>query len=197
MRVFILTLGTRGDFEQFLALGLELRGRGHDVVLGTSGFYATQVREVGIDCVQVGQGTQDELLAILRSLAEVRDKTERARLYARRWLRPQLAPFVERIDSFAAGVDYFVSNLKLVLQRQGRIVPGAAVTYDPPGSLDDLLQYGTRDHGPSIIDLVALNKELVDPQEAWDRRYQFTGFWRDEQPEHAPPSGLAEFVEAG
>ena len=43
MRVFLLTLGTRGDFELFFSLGCELRRRGHSVLLGSSHFYADRV----------------------------------------------------------------------------------------------------------------------------------------------------------
>src|SRR5690349_2758304 len=35
MRILLLRLGTRGDVQPFVALGRELRGRGHDVSLCT------------------------------------------------------------------------------------------------------------------------------------------------------------------
>src|SRR5262249_36894403 len=74
MRVFMLTLGTQGDFELFRILGRELRGRGHRVVLGTSECYAARTREAGLEWERVGAGTWEELHAVLQSLAPVADR---------------------------------------------------------------------------------------------------------------------------
>ena len=38
MRIAIQTLGTRGDVQPYVALGLGLRRAGHDVVLATADF---------------------------------------------------------------------------------------------------------------------------------------------------------------
>jgi sterol 3beta-glucosyltransferase len=86
----------------------------------------------------------------------------------------------------------------MVMQRDGAILPGAAVSYDPPGSIDDLPRYGTQNHGGRILDLVAMPKALVDPDDRWGAHYRFTGFWMPQaQPEWMPPPALAAFVEAG
>src|SRR5437879_4389321 len=135
MRVFILTLGTRGDLELFLILGRELRRRGHTVILGTSRFHAARVGEAQLECVPLGDGTQDEVVAILRSLSSVADKNQRTHLLYQRWLQPLLAEAKQQITLTAGGADYFISNLKMILRRQGAILPGAAITYDPPGDI--------------------------------------------------------------
>jgi hypothetical protein len=54
MRVFLLTLGTRGDFELFFSLGCELRRRGHSVLLGSSSFYAERVAAAGLTWAPMG-----------------------------------------------------------------------------------------------------------------------------------------------
>jgi UDP:flavonoid glycosyltransferase YjiC (YdhE family) len=196
MRIVILALGTRGDLESFLILGGELRRRGHQVILGTSPFHAARVQESGLEWEQVGVSTQDQLLSILRGLSAVRDKRQRIQLYFGRWLQPQLAAALPRITTLAAGADYFISNLKLVLSRQGKIVPGAAVSYDPPGSLEELPKYGTGEHDGMILDLVAMSQPLVDPQDQWGEQYRFTGFWQDERPcDWHPPAELIEFLD--
>src|SRR5688572_1833153 len=99
MKVFILTLGTRGDLELFLSLGLELHRRGHAVALGTSAFYRQTVEAAGLAAVPVGAGQRQQLCALLAALAAVRDRTERTRQYFRRWLRPQLATGAAAIAS--------------------------------------------------------------------------------------------------
>ncbi|HSC71495.1 MAG TPA: glycosyltransferase [Candidatus Methylomirabilis sp.] len=198
MHIFILTLGTRGDFELFLMLGRELRRRGHHVVMGTSEFYAPGTREAGIEWARIGNGSLDEMVSILRSLSPVQDRTQRTYLYYSRWLRPQLSISRNQITSIAAGADYFISNLKMVLQRGDRILPGAFVTYDPPGDITDLAKYGSQNHEGRILEVVAMNKKLADPQDLWGEQYHFTGFWRDEQAAAwVAPLSLRAFLDAG
>ena len=176
MRVFILTLGTRGDFELFCTLGRELSGRGHHVVIGTSAFYAQCVRAAGLECLPVGQGTHVELVGVLRSFASVDDKVRRARVFAARWLRPQLAAAAELISAAGSASDYFISNLKLTLQRGDDVLPGAFVSYDPPDSVENLAHYGSGRHGGRVLELVAMNRALVDPGRGWPGEFRFTGF---------------------
>jgi len=49
MKVALLTAGTRGDVQPFVALGLALRRRGHDVLLCASREFEPFVRERGLD----------------------------------------------------------------------------------------------------------------------------------------------------
>jgi UDP:flavonoid glycosyltransferase YjiC (YdhE family) len=177
LRVFIVTLGTRGDFELFWALGRALRAGGHDVVLGSSAFYADQSREAGLDWVQIGAGRREEMLSALRALASVRDRAQRTRRFASDWLRPQLESGKAQMAATAQGCDYFVSNLKLAMARGGEIIPGAFVTYDPPQALVDLAAYGSARHRGRTLELVAISRPLIDPDRAWGLEYSFTGFW--------------------
>lgn len=198
MHIFILTLGTRGDLELFLMLGRELGSRGHRVVLGTSEFYSARVREARVEWAQIGDGTQDQLVSILQSLSPIQDKTRRTYLYYQRWLRPQLSMAMGHITSLGAGTDYFISNLKMVLRRGDKIIPGTSVTYDPPGAIEDLPKYGTQKHNGMILDLVAMNKTLVDPEDRWGAQYRFTGFWRDEgRSPSEQPAELVDFLDNG
>jgi UDP:flavonoid glycosyltransferase YjiC (YdhE family) len=196
MRVFILTLGTRGDFELFLTLAQALTARGHHVLLGTSPFYAQKTRDAGVEWRQIGAGSQQEMVAILRSLAAVSDRNNRTYQYYTRWLRPQLAMAKDAITSVGAEADYFISNLKMALQRGDTIIPGAFVTYDPPGSIEDLPRYGARNHAGRTLELVALNEALVDPEGTWGVEFHFTGFWRrDHNLEWTPPQDLMHFLD--
>ena len=198
MHIFILTLGTRGDFELFLTLGRSLRKRGHHVVLGTSEFYAAKTQEAGIEWAPMGKGSWDETVALLRSLAAVHNRTKRTHLFFKQWLQPQLSASMNRITSIGAGTDYFISNLKMMLQREEGIIPGAAVTYDPPGAIEDLSKYGTQNHNGLILDLVAMTKTLLDPSDLWGAQYQFTGFWHPaQQQDWNPPDELVDYLNRG
>src|SRR4051794_36954053 len=56
MRVTILTLGSRGDVQPFLAFGLGLQGAGHDVVLATHPRYAPIVTGQGLGFAPLAEG---------------------------------------------------------------------------------------------------------------------------------------------
>ncbi len=198
MRFFILTIGSRGDFELFLILARELRDRGHQVTLGSPGFYGDRVRQLGLPWVQVGNSTRADMIAALRSVAPEADPVRRVRLYFERWLEPQLRISMMPIHALATASDYFISNLKMSIQHQGRLIPGALVTYDPPFALDSLGKYGSQQSDGRLLELVAMNRALVDPDGLWGEEFRFTGFWKDE---HAaawsPPADLRAFLAAG
>ena len=167
-------------------------------MLGTSSFYQPIGRDAGIDWAAIGTGSRDALVNFLKTLVPVRDTLRRTHLYAESWLRPQLATGMARITATAAESDYFVSNMKMVMRRGDAILPGAAVTYDPPHAVEDLARYGTQAHQGRILDLVAMNRALVDPDGAWGAEYRFTGFWADPAgSDWTPPPGLARFLEDG
>jgi UDP:flavonoid glycosyltransferase YjiC (YdhE family) len=198
MRVFVLTLGTRGDFELFCTLGRELRRRGHHVVLGTSGFYAQATEAAGLEWTLIGGGTQSELIAVLRSLGESGDRLRRVHLYASGWVRPQLHSARAQIARMSESSDYFISNLKMVLERDGAVLPGAFVSYDPPDAVENLARFGSADRGGRILEIVAMSRGLVDPEARWGAEFRFTGFWVAALREAwTPPARLVAFLDDG
>ncbi len=54
MKIAILTLGTRGDVQPYIALGKALAGRGHQVILGCPENFASWVEEHGLSYVSIG-----------------------------------------------------------------------------------------------------------------------------------------------
>ncbi len=54
MRITLLTVGTRGDVEPFLALGAALRRSGHQVCLGTSREFRGRVEACGLRFAEIG-----------------------------------------------------------------------------------------------------------------------------------------------
>ncbi|MEQ9410473.1 MAG: glycosyltransferase [Fuerstiella sp.] len=175
MRIYILALGSRGDVELFVALGSELQRRGHDVVVGTSRFLGSIAKDAGLPWMPMGDGSEAEFLNLLRGMQSEPDLTARTRQFGTHWLQPQYAACRAELHRLLPGFDYFINNLKLVVRRGGRVMPGISVTYDPPLNLADLPKYGPPEK--EILDLVAINRQLIDPGNEWDKRYQFTGFW--------------------
>ena len=200
MRVFIMTMGTRGDLELFLTLGRALQARGHQVLLGAPPLFQTQVREAALEFTPLGTGTHEEHLDVLRGLTGFSDPLQRVREYARRWLLPQLELSWNEIQYLANRAEYFINNLKILIKRpEGSAVPGAWVNYDPPFSEENRKAYdATQPSDGTILNLVAMNQRLVDPQAQWGERYHFTGFWRAECTSGGgPPPELAAFLNAG
>jgi sterol 3beta-glucosyltransferase len=96
--------------------------------------------------------------------------------------------------------DYFVNNLKLLLRhRDGKAIRGAWVLYDPPFKLEDTQAFDARQPADgSILTLVAMNRQLLDPLNQWGPRYRFTGFWEAQpRPGCEPGEDLQAFVEQG
>lgn len=194
--VFILSLGTRGDLEIFLGLARALRGRGHRVIVGTSGFFASRVLAAGGEFRRVGGGVFDDLSAVLETLADEPDLTRRVRRYTGLWLQPQLDAFRRDATALLADADFFVSNLKVSVARERRILPNAFVTYDPPASDDELPRYCAHDEAGRVLELVAMNRRLVDPGSKWGEEHRFTGFWETGSGGEPSPE-LKRFLAAG
>jgi len=200
MRIYMQVLGTRGDVEIFLILARELISRGHTVVVGSSPFYRTRIESAGAEWAPIGEGTWEELTGILRSLSSVPDQRQRVERYVKKWLRPQLAQGSASIKENLASSDYVVNNLKMVWKKAGEIVPGTTVTYDPPATPKRAGSYAPQriDHGGALLDLVAMNRALVDPDLEWPASYRFTGFWFPPvNYSWQPDSALSEFMDAG
>ena len=49
MRILLLTAGSRGDVDPFVALAQHAASRGHEVRLGVTREFTEQVRAVGLD----------------------------------------------------------------------------------------------------------------------------------------------------
>lgn len=58
MRIALMTLGTRGDIHPIVALGAQLRRRGHQVRLGLSVNLVDVAHRLGLDAVPMGWDTQ-------------------------------------------------------------------------------------------------------------------------------------------
>jgi sterol 3beta-glucosyltransferase len=80
MRITILTLGTRGDVQPYLALALGLQQAGHSVTLGTSRDFTDLIRARGL-AVAPFQFSPREILKDPDSRAAFESKRAAIRLY--------------------------------------------------------------------------------------------------------------------
>ncbi len=63
MKILLVTLGTDGDIDPFLALGHELKARNHNVVLVSNDYFQTKAEQSGFDFVSIG--SEQEYLDVL------------------------------------------------------------------------------------------------------------------------------------
>ncbi len=109
MRVTILTMGSRGDLEPFLALGQGLVGAGHRVRLATHGAFEARVRDAGLPFAELPGDPQAALsgpdgLAVLAA----RNPAALPRRI-RRLVGPVLAAAAEPAEEASAGADVVVA----------------------------------------------------------------------------------------
>ncbi len=60
-RIAIATIGTLGDVRPYIALALELKTRGYDVVFGTNADFESVITKAGIEFKSLGTKMQDWL----------------------------------------------------------------------------------------------------------------------------------------
>ena len=72
MRVLIATFGSLGDLHPFLALGLELQHRGHDVALATSEYHRTRIAQAGLGFFPVAPDLRPDDRALIRATMDER-----------------------------------------------------------------------------------------------------------------------------
>lgn len=89
MKIFLSTLGTRGDVEPYLALGSCLRRRGHDVTLVTGHGYDEQAGRAGVTYVK--------LPVDFRALANLDISTASGRFAAWKEFRSALEPLHDQM----------------------------------------------------------------------------------------------------
>lgn len=114
MKVLILTLGTRGDVQPFVALAQELQRRGHQVVIAAPDRFANLVARRGV----VFQGVDDGPLRVLDSRSAIGDVAVGGLRAQAALMRRLPAMFTRVFDDcwqvastgLGAGVDLIVHN---------------------------------------------------------------------------------------
>lgn len=61
MRILLMTFGSRGDVQPFIALGLELKSDGHEVAVSTAANFTDMIEDAGLRTAPVSVDMQAEL----------------------------------------------------------------------------------------------------------------------------------------
>ena len=142
-RIVLTTFGSLGDLHPYIAIALELKARGHEAIVATSGVYRAKIEALGIGfrAVRPDLPDPDSNSALIRRLMDRRLGTECV-------LREMVIPVLRESydDTFAAaeGADLLVSHsltftTRMVAEKKG--IPWASTilqpmvflsVYDPP-----------------------------------------------------------------
>jgi len=106
-RILMTTTGSLGDLHPFIAIGLELRARGHQVTLATSNFYRSKVEQTGLRFAPMGPHlTLEDSVEIGR----VMDLKKGAEYLVRHILYPSVPAAYEEVMEAARGADLIVTH---------------------------------------------------------------------------------------
>jgi len=109
LSVLLATIGSAGDVNPFVAIGGELRRRGHQVTLVTNAFFAPAAKGAGLDFI--GLGTADDYRRTVDD-PDLWDPRTGFRVFARRVVMPAIQPLYEILSRNLA------SNAIVVAQGQ-------------------------------------------------------------------------------
>jgi sterol 3beta-glucosyltransferase len=111
MKIVILTLGTRGDVQPYIALGLGLQAAGYAVTLGTSRDFKSVVTEWGLGFAPFEFSVR-ETLSSPDARAAFESKRAAVRLY--RKVSPQMPRLLDDAWAAAQGSDAVVYHPKII-----------------------------------------------------------------------------------
>jgi sterol 3beta-glucosyltransferase len=215
------TAGTTGDLQPFLALGVELRRRGHEALLAGPPSFARRTESLGFGFVGLGPPIEaEELRAAFAPAYERREATDQIALTLPFAMR-HAEESVRQLEEKARNADVLLS---FPYQPAGQVaaellgLPFVSVHFSPFGSsrrpkiaaiaappfnalratfgLGSLADPLGTDGVSSRLALTAVSPTIFPRPARWPAHHHVTGFWfLDEAPPVAPE--LVRFVEDG
>lgn len=107
-RIVLATFGSHGDLNPFLALGGELKARGHDVVVATAPVYKPDVEALGLTHAPVRPDLDQK---DVRTLERAMDPNGGAEVIIAELLMPVLRDTYADLETAAEGADLLVSHV--------------------------------------------------------------------------------------
>jgi len=211
-KIVLSTFGSFGDIHPYIAIALELKARGHSVVIATSEVYREKMDALGIELQRVrpdlpSYDEPDELSRLSVELMKPRGGTEKVI----ELLTPNLREVYEDLDAAVAGADLLLTHpLPLVgpIVAQKRGLPWVSSVlapisffsaYDPPvlAQMPALYQLQRRSVALSRLLYRIASHRLEDLMQPVYRLRAELGLPRGAQPllagQHSPALVLALF----
>ncbi len=106
-RIILATLGSLGDLNPMLALGVELRRRGHNAVINTLSGYQEAIESLGLDFAPLRPEVEEADEALFRRVVDMRTGPETV---IREIVMPNLADMYEDLSSACRTADLMISG---------------------------------------------------------------------------------------
>ncbi len=106
-RVILSTFGSHGDLNPFLALGVELKSRGHSVVLASAAVYRADAESLGLEHAPVRPELDQ---SDVKTLERAMDPRWGADVIVRELLMPLIRESYADLEKAAAGADMIVTH---------------------------------------------------------------------------------------
>jgi rhamnosyltransferase subunit B len=107
VKVVVTTIGSLGDVHPCIALGLELKRRGHEVVIATSDFYRQKIISTGLGFHSIGpKHLSPEDPELLKSIMDPRNGPES---FIRKLLMPHMRGVYEDLLAACSGAKFLIT----------------------------------------------------------------------------------------
>lgn len=106
-RIVIATIGSLGDLHPCVALGLELRRRGHRVMIASTEYYRNKVEELGIEFHSMRPNWDPTTQELIRQCENLRRGPE---ILYRKLILPELRATYDDLISVASGADLMIAS---------------------------------------------------------------------------------------
>lgn len=140
-RITLVTFGSLGDLHPYLAIGLELKRRGHSPVIATSEYWREKVEAEGLDFAPVRPDAANDLDERRAFLARLFDTREGTRIVLSELMMPVLRESFDDTRRAAEGADLMVAHpltfsVRLISELEG--IPWASSVLAPLSFLSSL-----------------------------------------------------------
>jgi sterol 3beta-glucosyltransferase len=130
-RFAVLNWGTRGDIQPFVALGVELTSRGHQVVLAGREQYRALVEEHGLEFSVMPEDGTEDLMRALAAVKNLPDMLQTTTTYSRRVSPQQLQSFWEASRGADAIICKAITTVPALHVAEARGLPVFLTHFDP------------------------------------------------------------------
>ncbi len=221
MKIVMATLGTTGDVQPFLALGVELRRRGHQAVLAAPPNFALRAEQNGLEFCGLGQAMDDpETRKIFSSAYEMEAMSEQIQAT----MLVQLRDAEVSVRALVAEARDADALLSIPYQSAGQVtaellgLPFVSVHFSPFGNsrrpklaaaaapafnalratfgLDPIAEPLGVDGISPWLALTPVSRNIFPRPGSWAPQHHVTGFWFLDEPAMPDPD-LQAFVAAG
>lgn len=157
MRIVLSTFGSLGDLHPLLALAIELRNRGHEIVINSLETYREKIAALGFEFYPLRPDLDPEKdRELAREIMDARKGTEKL---LREILIPNIRPMYEDLTKAVAGADLLIS---------GEVVYPAASVAEITG-----IKWITTSLAPASF--LSPHDPFVPPTAQWLKHFRFLG----------------------